>query len=57
MDTLRGLCGNYKGILQGEETEDARRKKPLQAKYFFFFFLEPHPQHIKVPRLGVESVL
>ena len=24
---------------------------------FFFFFLAPHPRHIEVPRLGVESEL
>ena len=25
--------------------------------YFVFFFLGPHPQHMEVPRLGVESEL
>ena len=24
---------------------------------FFFYFLGPHPQHMEVPRLGVESEL
>ena len=23
--------------------------------FFFFFFLGPHPRHMEVPRLGVES--
>ena len=25
--------------------------------FFFFFFLGPHPQHMDVPKLGVESQL
>ena len=31
-----------------------------KAEFFFFFFLVflgPHPQHMEVPRLGVESEL
>ena len=32
-------------------------KKEKLISLFFFSFLGPHPQHMEVPRLGVESEL
>ena len=29
----------------------------MQQCFFFFFFLQPHLQHMEVPRLGVKSEL
>ena len=33
------------------------KKKKIKIKKIFFCFLGLHPQHIEVPRLGVESEL
>ena len=30
---------------------------PSKKNFFFFVFLGPHPRHMEVPRLGVESEL
>ena len=35
----------------------AHGKHPINGVNFFFFFLAPHPQHMLVPRLGVDSEL
>ena len=37
--------------------ESLRPMLAVKKKFFFFVFLGPHPQHMEVPRLGVESEL
>ena len=32
-----------------------QRSNMIRCTFFFFFFLGPHPQHMEVPRLEVES--
>ena len=48
--------------LQSKESFSKGKKKSSQRfeeayLFFFFRFLGPHPWHIEVPRLGVESEL
>ena len=38
------------------DTTETKQMKKLDF-FFFLVFLGPHPQHMEVPRLGVESEL
>ena len=40
-----------------EEVEEGLFSFETEAEIFFFFFYGPHPRHMEVPRLGVESEL
>ena len=57
---LEGI--NYKEIEVNKTVGTIGKAKTTENIFFFFFFflvfyLGPHPQHIKVPGLGVESEL
>ena len=42
---------------KGKEEEEYNKSIQIMIALFLSFFLESHLQHIKVPRLGVESEL
>ena len=46
-----------KGSETGRNTAKEYCLGVKELDFFFFCFLMPHPQHMEVPRLGVESEL
>ena len=47
------MKSNFSGNLCGHVLE--RRSCMTWLEFFFFFFLQPHPQHMEVPRLGLNQ--
>ena len=45
------------GSLQNQSKCQISPKHWCYVRFFFFFFLGPHPRHIEVPRLGVKLEL
>jgi len=52
---LEGI--NYKEIEVNKTVGTIGKAKTAENIFFLVFCLGPHPQHIKVPGLGVESEL
>ena len=45
------------GILRGQRSPQGLKVVGFLKKFLFFHFLGPHPRHMEVPRLGVQSEL
>ena len=56
LQRIISLCKIF-GLTLREMGGHAIRVAQSGLHFFFFFFLEPHLQHMEVPRLGVKSEL